>query len=78
MPGPPPPGLGGAGGVCSPNSPGVHTANLGLLGLPGPELNAPPPYPHLGKKPDYTLFHATRVGPLGSTAPLFTLGKTKA
>ena len=52
VPGPPPTGLGGAGGVCSPNSPGAHTANLGLLGLPGPELNAPPPYPHLGKKPD--------------------------
>ena len=52
MPGPLPPGLGGAGGVSSPNSPGAHTANLGVLGLPGPELNAPPPYPHLGKKPD--------------------------
>ena len=31
-------------------SPGAHPANLGLLGLPSPELNAPPPYPHLGKR----------------------------
>ena len=31
-------------------SPGAHPANLGLLGSPSPELNAPPPYTHLGKR----------------------------